>query len=106
MAAPIAMSARLATRRMLVRRTPLHLGAGREARTAHAREPTAADASAETVAAVPKAMANVPMRPAQKRPWLRAKTSNSKAPVQGRMPTDKASSQADRQDQAPATLAG
>ena len=106
MAAPIAIRETLATTTIIVTRALLHLGAGRDARTAHAREPTAAVARAETVAAVPKAMANVPIRPAHKRPWLRAKTSNSKAPVQGRTPTDTASSQTDRQDHAPATFAG
>ena len=88
MPAPIAMSARLATRTMLVRRAPLHLGIGRDARNAHAREPTAPIARSETVKAVPRAIAKVPSSPAHSRPSARANTSNSSAPVQGLMPTE------------------
>jgi hypothetical protein len=67
-AAPIAIRKRLATTTNIVTRARLHPGAGRDARSAHARDPTAPIARIESVEAVPKAIASVPSRPAQSRP--------------------------------------
>ncbi len=73
------------------------------ARAASSREPTARDASAETVIAVPIAMAKVAATPAQNRPWLSANTRTRIAPEHGLMPTEKTTAAILRHDSCPAT---
>ena len=71
--------------------------------SASSREPSASVASAATVIAVPSAMAKVAATPAQKRPWVTAKTSTRMAPVQGLMPTENTTAMTLRQENGPAS---
>src|SRR5262245_46757800 len=70
-------------------------------RSAKPRNPTADAASADTVMAVPTAIAKVENTPAHQSPWLMAKKKTRIAPVQGRMPTAKAMANARFQDHSP-----
>ena len=73
---------------------------------ARLREPTAIAASADTVIAVPSAIANAAKTPAHIIPIDDAKISTRIAPLQGRMPIDSASVQASLHDHAPASADG
>ena len=71
--------------------------------SASSREPSASVASAATVMAVPIAMAKVAATPAQKTPWVSAKTSTRIAPVHGLTPTENTTARIFRQENGPAS---
>ena len=75
-------------------------------RMASSRDPTASAARAETVMAVPSAMANVAKTPAHSSPCDSANPRTKIAPVHGRMPTAKARPRARVQDQSPTSWLG
>jgi len=73
---------------------------------ARLREPTDIAASADTVKAVPNAIANVARMPAQIIPCVAAKMMTSNAPVHGRMPIENAMASARLHDRSPFNSSG
>ena len=73
---------------------------------ARLREPTDTAANADTVKAVPNAIANVARMPAQIIPCVAAKMITSKAPVHGRMPIENAMASARLHDSLPLNSSG